>query len=188
MLDADQHISRGKATATDRLKNEMVQRDHRNGSTSSNFYNYFEDLEIDSIQPVSAPPDTMSRRAHNLGQFKERAQFTKRQRDGVALSDIRESDVPQLDNSDISRKPSTSRSTRNKNRHAAGTSDPVIAVDVLSPENGNHSSNEDSSVRALQLEADALFALKLQEQLYNEGLASAFGSEEVFPTSICYIF
>lgn len=192
LVDDDQHISRGKAassSAFDQQNNGMVQRDRRNGNISSTIYNHFDDLEIDSTQRVSAPSDTMSRRTHNLGQFKERAQLAKRQRDGVALSNSRECAMPRSDDSErlfpsLSGEPSTSRSTRNKNRRGAGTSDPVIAIDELYPEVGNHGSNtdsisnEDSSVRALQLEADEMLARELQEQLYNEELANIFGNDE----------
>lgn len=192
LVDDDQHISRGKAassSAFDQQNNGMVQRDRRNGNISSTIYNHFDDLEIDPTQRVSAPPDTMSRRTHNLGQFKERAQLTKRQRDGVALSNSREYAMPCSADSErlfpsLSGEPETSRSTRNKNRRGAGTSDPVIAIDELYPEYGNRgsntdsTSNEDSSVRALQLEADEMLARELQEQLYNEELANSFGNDE----------
>ncbi|PWA35095.1 RING/U-box superfamily protein [Artemisia annua] len=196
LVDDDQHISRGKAassSAFDQQNNGVVQRDRRNGNISSTIYNHFDDLEIEPTQRVSAPPDTMSRRTHNLGQFKERAQLTKRQRDGVALSNSREYAMPRSDDSErpfpsLSGEPSTSRSTRNKNRRGAGTSDPVIAIDELYPEDGNRGSNtdsisnEDSSVRALQLEADEMLARELQEQLYNEELANIFGNDERGPS------
>lgn len=193
LVDRDQHISRGKAVSSaviDQQTNGGVQRDHIVGGISSNINNHFEDLEIESLQRVSALPDTMSRRAHNLGQFKERAQLTKRQREGVALSNNRECDVPRFSDSDMvsrstSGEPSTSRSTRNKNRRGASTSCPVIAIDELSPQAGNHDpstnqhSNEDSGVRVLQLEADEMLARELQEQLYNEELESALGFDQV---------
>ncbi|GKA79554.1 RING/U-box superfamily protein [Tanacetum coccineum] len=192
LADGDQHISRGKAassSAFDQQNNGMLQRDRRNGNISSTFFNHYDDLEIDPTQRVSAPPDNMSRRTHNLGQFKERAQLTKRQRGGVALSNSRECAMPRSDDSErlfpsLSGEPSTSRSTRNKNRGGASTSDPVIAIDELYPEVGNRGSNTDSisnddtSVRALQLEADEMLARELQEQLYNEELTNVFGNDE----------
>ncbi|KAI3746862.1 hypothetical protein L6452_09304 [Arctium lappa] len=193
LVDGDPRISRGKAasrSAIGQQKNGMVQKDHRNGSISSNINNHFEDLEIDSTQHVPAPPETMSRRTHKLGQFKDRAQFTKRQREGVALSNTSERAVPRPDDSEIatlrlSEEPSTSRSTMNKNRRGAGALDPVVALDESSPEVGNRRSNthrsstEDPSFRALQVEADEMLARELQEQLYNEELAPAFGIDEM---------
>lgn len=155
----------------------------KNGNISSNIYNHFEDLEINSTQRVSNPSEPMSRRAHQLGQFKERAQLTKRQREGVFLSNnIVESEVPR-GNNDCG-EPSTSRSTRNKNSRGGGSLDSVISLDELSPEENQNRgsrvvSDEDPGVRALQVEADEMLARELQEQLYNEELASAFGANEM---------
>ncbi|KVI08247.1 hypothetical protein Ccrd_013384, partial [Cynara cardunculus var. scolymus] len=177
LVDGDPRISRGKAasrSAISQQKNGMVQKDHRDGSISSNINNHFEDLEIHSTQHVPAPPETMSRRAHKLGQFKDRAQFTKRQREGVASSNTGERAVPLPNDSEIatlrlSEEPSTSRSTRNKNRRGAGALDPVVALDESSPEVGNRGSNthrsstEDPSFRALQMDSHHAFATAMQQ-------------------------
>ncbi|KAI3518502.1 hypothetical protein L1887_07307 [Cichorium endivia] len=149
---------------------------------NSNIYNHFEDLEINSTQRVSNPSDPMSRRAHQLGQFKERAQLTKRQREGVVFlsnNNIVESEVPRGSND--CGEPSTSRSIKNKNSRGGGCLDSVIALDEVSPENRGSRvvSDEDPGVRALQVEADEMLARELQEQLYNEELASAFGANEM---------
>nr|XP_043632776.1 uncharacterized protein LOC122603970 isoform X2 [Erigeron canadensis] len=191
LVNRDQHISRdmdASGPAIGQRKKGVVLRDHRNGSMSSNINSHFEDLEIYSPQRVPALPDTMSRRAHNLGQL-DRVQLTKRQREGAVLSNNQECDMSHFKDSDIMsrsipREPSTSRSTKNKNHCGASSSVPVIAIDELSPENGNHgsptdhNSNENSIVRALQLEEDEMFAKQLQEQLYNEELEAVFGIDE----------
>ncbi|KAI7734637.1 hypothetical protein M8C21_025888, partial [Ambrosia artemisiifolia] len=155
-VNGDQHIIRGKSSSSSvngQLKNGKEHEDHRNGSTFSSFSNHFEDLE--------------------------RAQFTKRHREGqgVGPSNIRKSDVAYVNNADmasssVSRDSSTSRTTRNKNRRGADSSDQAIVVEELAHDGGNDvsGSNEDSAVRALQLEADEMLARELQEQLYNEQL------------------
>ncbi|KAI3798116.1 hypothetical protein L1987_33385 [Smallanthus sonchifolius] len=163
-VNGDQHIPRGKSASSsvnDQSKNGKVHANHRNGSTSSSFYTRFENLE--------------------------RAQFTKRQREGVGSSNRRECDVAYVNNADMASSSvnvgssSTSRSTRNNNRRGAGSSDQADLIDELSHEGGNHgsSSNEDATVRALQLEADERLARELQEQLYTEELSTGFGIDEL---------
>ncbi|XP_071736339.1 uncharacterized protein [Rutidosis leptorrhynchoides] len=190
LVDHGQHISRGKGVSSstiDQHMNRGLQTDNKNNGQSSNINNHFDDLDIDWLSSVSPPPDTMSRLSHNLGQFKERAQLTKRQREGVVLSNKREHDVPGVSDVDMMSRstreePSTSRSTRNKNRRAASTSCPVIAIDELSPQVGNDdvstNRNSNEGVRALQLEADEILARELQEQLYNEELESSLGFDQ----------
>ncbi|KAK9062565.1 hypothetical protein SSX86_019752 [Deinandra increscens subsp. villosa] len=168
----DQHILRGKSASSsvnDQVKNGKAPTDHRNGSSSSSFFNRFEDLDIDSMQ------------------LKERAQLTKRQREGVGSSNTRGRDVAYVNNanmasSSLNRDSSTSRSTRNKNRRGAGSSDQVVAIDELFHEGGGDhgsGSNVDSTVMDLQLEADERLARELQEQLYNEELSVGFGTDEM---------
>ncbi|KAL8201733.1 hypothetical protein R6Q57_010880 [Mikania cordata] len=159
-VSGDQHVLRGKSVSSsvnDQLKKGKTHMDHRNRSTSSRFFNHFEDLEIDSTQ------------------LKERAQFTKRQREGVGSSNTRNHDVAYVSNEDmtsssLTRDSLTLRSARIKNRR-----------DESSHEGGNHgsSSNEDSSVRVLQLEADERLARELQEQLYNEELSTRIEIDEM---------
>ncbi|KAJ0852873.1 putative transcription factor C2H2 family [Helianthus annuus] len=161
-VNSDQNIARGKSASSSvngQLKNGKVHADLRNGSTSSSFNNHFDDLE--------------------------RAQFTKRQKEGVGSSNIREEDAVYVNNADVASSslnagPSSSRSIRNKNRRGAGSSDQAIVIEELSHEGRNKgsSSNEDSTVRALQLEADERLARELQEQLYNESPAG-FGVDEM---------
>ncbi|KAK1411213.1 hypothetical protein QVD17_37759 [Tagetes erecta] len=169
-VNGDQHLLRGKSTSSSvngQLKNGKIHANNRNESTSSIFNNHFEDLEIDSTQ------------------VKERAQFTKRQREGVGSSSTRGCDVAYVNNADIPSSSvnvgsSTSRLTRNKNRRGTGSSDQVVVIDEPSHE-GRHrgsNSNEDQTVRALQLEADERLARELQEQLYNE-TPSGLGIDEM---------
>ncbi|XP_076892775.1 uncharacterized protein LOC143544587 [Bidens hawaiensis] len=121
---------------------------HTSHINRSNFCNHYEDLES--------------------------TQFTKRQKEGVGSSNIRGCDAACVNNADMASSSVnvgslTSRS-RNKNRHASSSSD----------QGGNRGSwsDEDSTVRALQLEEDERLARELQEQLYNE-VPAGFGVDEM---------
>lgn len=113
----------------------------------------------------------------------------KRQKQGSTSSTNGECSTSNFDDSELvclgsSGEPSNSRSTRDLNRSGLGVLEPIIEIDELSPEirdnsscNIGCSSNDDSDVRARQLEVDEMLARELQEELYNEvpGVGVAVG-------------
>ncbi|KAL7618889.1 hypothetical protein Lser_V15G02785 [Lactuca serriola] len=72
---------------------------------------------------------------------------------------------------DFNGETSNSRPKRNKNLNGVGPSNPVVEPITCN--------NEDSSVRALQVEADEMLARELQQQLYNEELTSVLEVNEM---------
>lgn len=72
---------------------------------------------------------------------------------------------------DFNGETSNSRPKRNKNLNGVGPSNPVVEPITCN--------NEDSGVRALQVEADEMLARELQQQLYDEELTPVLEVNEV---------
>ncbi|KAI3697096.1 hypothetical protein L6452_29848 [Arctium lappa] len=127
-------------------KNGTMQRDHRNGRNVINL----DEPEVVSSPCMRDPPQTTP--PQKLG--------INGQREVTAPRNFGKRSMSSVDAS--AGEPSTSTPKRNKSLRGVGTSNSV------SEPNTHNGNDEDSSVRALQVEADEMLARELQEQLYNE--------------------
>ncbi|KAF8402059.1 hypothetical protein HHK36_013011 [Tetracentron sinense] len=116
----------------------------------------------------------MSEMDRKSGRNRGTNKLLKRQKKHSSFgSNLGECSTWALDDSEVaflgsSGEPSNARSTRSRNPHHRGILGPVIEIDDLSPEIRCRMVDDDSDVRARQVEADEILARQLQEQLYHE--------------------
>lgn len=113
------------------------------------------------------------RRFNSVGSDTSSGTLIKRHKNGPSSSNHGESSSLPFVDSDVV--VSNLRSRRNLNDPGVGTSSSVIENDEFSPDmrygdsaNRVCTSSDDSYAKAMQLEADEMLALELQEQMYNE--------------------